>query len=83
MKSDVAKVFKDMRGEAESFERASKEAFKTPGEIKNFEKSGQRLSSHFEKLVSIVNRLGSEDLSKLFTIDDSRIAGMTQEVTKL
>ena len=83
MKSDVAKIFKDMRGEAETFERASKEAFKTPGEVKSFEKSGQRLSNHFEKLVSVVNKLGSEDLSKLFTIDDSKIAGMTQEVTKL
>jgi hypothetical protein len=73
MKSDVAKIFKDLRGEAESFERASKEAFKTPGEIKSFESSAKKIDTLFSKIINTMDRLGGENLEEIFRVDDSKI----------
>ena len=83
MKGDMESIFRELIDEAETFEKKSKEAFKTAGDVKSFQNSGKKIVSLFEKISQTMNKLGGEDLSKLFTIDDSRIASMTQEITKL
>lgn len=83
MKGDMEGIFRELIDEAETFEKKSKEAFKTSGDVKSFENSGKKIVSLFEKISQTMNKLGGEDLSKLFTIDDSRITSLTSEITKL
>lgn len=83
MKGDMESIFRELIDEAETFERKSKEAFKTAGDVKSFENSAKKINSLFEKISSTMEKLGGEDLSKLFTIDDSRIVSLTSEITKL
>ena len=83
MKGDMESIFRELTGEVETFEKKSKEAFKTSGDVKSFENSGKKIVSLFEKISTAMNKLEGEDLNRLFTIDDSRIASMTQEIAKL
>ena len=83
MKGDMENIFRELTSEVETFEKKSKEAFKTSGDVKSFENSGKKIVSLFEKISTAMNKLEGEDLNRLFTIDDSRITSMTQEITKL
>ena len=83
MKGDMESIFRELTSEVETFEKKSKEAFKTSGDVKSFENSGKKIVSLFEKISTAMNKLEGEDLNRLFTIDDSRVTSMTQEITKL
>lgn len=83
MKGDVESIFRELIDEAETFEKKSREAFKTSGDVRTFENSGKKIVSLFEKISIVMSKLEGEDLSKLFTIDDSRITSLTNEITKL
>lgn len=83
LKKDTDGIFKELIGEAENFEKKSKEAFKTTGEVASFEKTAEKINSLFERLNSTMEKLGGENLDKLFKIDDSRITSLNNEIAEL
>jgi hypothetical protein len=73
MKGDVDKIFRALTSEVENFESKAKSSFKNASDVKALETSAKKIDSLFEKVVGTMNKLGGEDLSKIFKIDDSQI----------
>ena len=83
MKGDMESIFRELIDEAETFEKKSKEAFKTSGDVKSFENSAKKIETLFGKINNTLSQLEGTDLKTLFQINSDEITQISKEIADL